>query len=213
MRAQIAFETWNCWSFGRLSELQPWVLVWIWSCEPLSCATPSAAPPQPRPGKITEQGKTPIHASATLSHHSNAPIAHESQSILSKIVARSPRQWVARKSIRRQAHNLKVIGSNPIPATKQASDFMRFLESRLSGRLSYFGLCRHRVATENYFYTDGQAVSHSSLDCPGGNALGQPQRPGRVVDKSRVSNLVALCANGTNHLLSRIGGGITPSLE
>jgi hypothetical protein len=34
---------------------------------------------------------------------------------------------------------------------------MRFLESRLSGRLSYFGLCRHRVATENYFYTDGQA--------------------------------------------------------
>src|SRR5450759_136081 len=56
--------------------------------------------------------------------------------------------------VARQAHNLKVIGSNPIPATKQATDFMRFLESRLSGRLSYFGLCRHRVATENYFYTD-----------------------------------------------------------
>jgi len=49
-------------------------------------ATPSAAPPQPRPGK-TLQGKTPKRASAAPSHHSNAPIELVSQSNLSKIVA------------------------------------------------------------------------------------------------------------------------------
>jgi hypothetical protein len=51
------------------------------------CATPSAAPPKPRPSKITRQGRTPKPASAGPGHHSNAPIQHESQSILSKIVA------------------------------------------------------------------------------------------------------------------------------
>ena len=50
-------------------------------------ATPSAAPPQPRPGQITRQGQTPKRASAAPSHHSNAPITPESQSFLSKIVA------------------------------------------------------------------------------------------------------------------------------
>ena len=39
------------------------------------------------PGQITRQGKTPKRASAAPSHHSNAPIRQESQSILSKIVA------------------------------------------------------------------------------------------------------------------------------
>jgi hypothetical protein len=51
-------------------------------------ATPSAAPPQPRPGKFTGQGQIPKRASAAPSHHSNAPIKPESQSFLSKIVAR-----------------------------------------------------------------------------------------------------------------------------
>ena len=48
-------------------------------------ATPSAAPPQPRPGN--GQGQIPKRASAARSHHSNAPIKPESQSFLSKIVA------------------------------------------------------------------------------------------------------------------------------
>src|ERR1019366_7636744 len=46
--------------------------------------------------------------------------------------------------VARQAHNLKVTGSNPVPATRQASDFMRFSESRLSGRLFFLVSCRHR---------------------------------------------------------------------
>ena len=52
-------------------------------------ATPSVAPPQPRPAKH-RQGQTPKRASAAPSHHSNAPIKSESQSILSKIVAHFP---------------------------------------------------------------------------------------------------------------------------
>jgi len=50
-------------------------------------ATLSAAPLQPRPGKSARQGRTPKLASAASSHHSNAPIKPESQSILSKIIA------------------------------------------------------------------------------------------------------------------------------
>ena len=47
--------------------------------------------------------------------------------------------------VARQAHNLKVIGSNPIPATRQASDFMRFSESRPFGAAFLF---LSRVATD-----------------------------------------------------------------
>jgi hypothetical protein len=39
--------------------------------------------------------------------------------------------------VARQAHNLKVTGSNPVPATKIA-DISAFIESRPSGRLSGF---------------------------------------------------------------------------
>ena len=55
------------------------------------CATPSVAPPQPRPGRTPRQGKTPKRALGAPSHHSNAPIKPESQSFLSKIVAHSAR--------------------------------------------------------------------------------------------------------------------------
>ena len=51
-------------------------------------ATPSAAPPQPRPGKISGRAD-PEAASGAPSHHSNAPIEHESQSFLSKIVLKN----------------------------------------------------------------------------------------------------------------------------
>src|ERR1019366_863068 len=49
-------------------------------------ATPSAAPPQPRPGKLPGRARS-RSAPAAPSHHSNAPIKPESQSFLSKIVA------------------------------------------------------------------------------------------------------------------------------
>jgi hypothetical protein len=50
-------------------------------------ATPSAAPPQPRPGK-TPAGQDPRSAHSPLqSRYSNAPIEPVSQSNLSKIVA------------------------------------------------------------------------------------------------------------------------------
>ncbi len=72
----------------------------------------------------TRRGKILKRASAAPSHHSNAPIKHESQSILSKIVALTPSKGVVRKILWRveyhnvrQAHNLNVVGSNPTPAT------------------------------------------------------------------------------------------------
>jgi hypothetical protein len=52
-------------------------------------AAPSAAPPQPRPGKHPA-GQDPEARFSRPSHHSNAPIKPESQSILSKIVALMP---------------------------------------------------------------------------------------------------------------------------
>src|ERR1022692_3597653 len=50
-------------------------------------ATPSAAPPQPRLGKLAGRGRTRSAPSVARSRYSNAPFKHESQSILSKIVA------------------------------------------------------------------------------------------------------------------------------
>ena len=54
---------------------------------------PSAAPPQPRPGK-TPAGQDPKAVSTAASSHSNAPIKPESQSILSKIVAHFPQSVI-----------------------------------------------------------------------------------------------------------------------
>src|SRR5258707_1845359 len=44
------------------------------------------------PGQNTRQGQIPRRAPVAPSHHSNAPIRQEGQSILSKIVALMPRQ-------------------------------------------------------------------------------------------------------------------------
>src|ERR1700722_10215822 len=49
--------------------------------------------------------------------------------------------------VARQAHNLKVIGSNPIPATKQVIDITSRKKATLRGGFSFFGPGRHRVAT------------------------------------------------------------------
>jgi len=55
------------------------------------CATPSAAPPQPRLAKSQPAGQDPEAGCSRPSHHSNAPFGLECQSILSKIVA----AWVS----------------------------------------------------------------------------------------------------------------------
>jgi hypothetical protein len=47
----------------------------------------------------------------------------------------------------RQAHNLKVTGSNPVPATKQVIDITSIKKAALRGGFLFFGLGRHRVAT------------------------------------------------------------------
>jgi hypothetical protein len=55
------------------------------------CATPSAAPPQPRPAKSKPAGQDPEAGWSRPSRHSNALFGLECQSILSKIVA----AWVS----------------------------------------------------------------------------------------------------------------------
>jgi hypothetical protein len=50
------------------------------------CATPSAAPPQPRPGNYPA-GQDPEAGFSRSRRHSNALFGLECQSILSKIVA------------------------------------------------------------------------------------------------------------------------------
>src|SRR5258705_11301359 len=63
-------------------------------------------------------GQDPEARLSRPSQHSNAPISPESQSILSKIVALAPSKGSSGKPLS-ASHNLKVIGSNPIPATRQ----------------------------------------------------------------------------------------------
>jgi len=60
------------------------------------CATPSAAPPQPRPAKSQPAGHDPRAGCRRPSHHSNALFGPECQSILSKIVA----AWVSQNGRR-----------------------------------------------------------------------------------------------------------------
>jgi hypothetical protein len=57
VNVRIARDAW-IWSFVQPSEARLWTWAWIWSWDPLGCATPSAAPPQPRPGK-TPAGQDP----------------------------------------------------------------------------------------------------------------------------------------------------------
>jgi hypothetical protein len=51
------------------------------------CATPSVAPPQPRPAKSRPAGQDPEAGCSRLSHHSNALFGLECQSILSNKIA------------------------------------------------------------------------------------------------------------------------------
>ena len=87
MNVRIASEAWICRSFVRTSESTLWILIWIWSWDPLrlcdAIRSTTPAPPGQNPGRARPRS---AH-SPLLSHHSNAPIEPVSQSNLSKIIA------------------------------------------------------------------------------------------------------------------------------
>src|SRR5258706_7290068 len=93
IRAPIAREIWACWSFELLSGSQPSAGIWDWSWDPLRFARRHPSHHLSPARQIARQGKTPKRALAAPSHHSNAPIKPESQSILSKIVAHFPQSF------------------------------------------------------------------------------------------------------------------------
>ena len=87
MRGQVARGIWAYGSFGRLSGSQPSAWIWAWSWDPLRFMR-RHPPHHLSPARANHPaGQDPEAASAAPSHHSNAPIRQESQSILSKIVA------------------------------------------------------------------------------------------------------------------------------
>src|SRR5713226_2085512 len=90
IRAPIAREIWACWSFELLSGSQPSAWIWDWSWDPLRFARRHPSHHLSPARQIARQGKTPKRALAAPSHHNNAPIKPERQSILSNIVALTP---------------------------------------------------------------------------------------------------------------------------
>src|SRR5712672_2023511 len=77
-------------SFGRLSGSQPSAWFWAWSWDPLKFMR-RHPPHHLSPARANHPaGQDPEARLSRPSHHSNAPIKPESQSILSKIVALTP---------------------------------------------------------------------------------------------------------------------------
>src|SRR5260221_10604349 len=77
-------------SFGRLSGSQPSAWFWAWSWDPLKFMR-RHPPHHLSPARANHPaGQDPEARLSRPSHHSNAPISPESQSILSKIVALTP---------------------------------------------------------------------------------------------------------------------------
>src|SRR5260370_16354779 len=90
MQAPIACVARALRSFGRLSGSQPSAWFWAWSWDPLKFMR-RQPPHHLSPARANHTaGSDPEPRLSRPSHHSNAPIKAESQSILSKIVARSP---------------------------------------------------------------------------------------------------------------------------
>src|ERR1700687_4595713 len=84
------------------------------------CATSSAAPPQPRPadcpaGQDPEASLSRSKSSQQRSDQARKPVNSEQDSC--SWTAPGPGSLISDALDARQAHNLKVIGSNPIPAT------------------------------------------------------------------------------------------------
>src|SRR3981189_45215 len=90
MQAPIACVTRAWRSFGRLSGSQPSAWFWAWSWDPLKFMR-RHPPHHLSPARANHPaGQDPEALLSRPSHHSNAPIKPESQSILSKIVALTP---------------------------------------------------------------------------------------------------------------------------
>src|SRR5258708_3370133 len=87
MQAPIACVTRACGSFGRLRGSEPSAWFWAWSWDPLKFAR--RHPPHHLSPAWADYpaGPDPEARLSRPSHHSNAPIKPESQSIVSKIVA------------------------------------------------------------------------------------------------------------------------------
>ena len=85
-------------SFGRLSGSQPSAWFWAWSWDPLKFMR-RHPPHHLSPARANHPaGQDPEARLSRPSHHSNAPIKPESQSILSKIVALTPSKGAFGKS-------------------------------------------------------------------------------------------------------------------
>jgi hypothetical protein len=87
MQLQTASEMRAWRSVGRLSGLQPSASIWAWSWDPLRFARRHPPHHLSPARQIARQGTTPEVAQPPSSHHSNAPIGPECQSIPSNIVA------------------------------------------------------------------------------------------------------------------------------
>src|SRR5882757_9436291 len=98
MQAPIACETGPWRSSGRLSGSQPSAWFWAWSWDPPRFMR-RHPPHHLSPARANHTaGQDPGARLSLPSHHSNAPIKPESQSILSKIVAHFPQSLKAKHS-------------------------------------------------------------------------------------------------------------------
>src|ERR1700682_2471996 len=117
MQAPIACVTRAWRSFGRLTGSRPSSCFWAWSWDPLKFLR-RHPPHHLSPARaIHPAGQDPEAHLSRPSHHSNAPIKPEGQSILSKIVALTPSKGSFGKSSidhRRVKHNT-AIGSGRGP--------------------------------------------------------------------------------------------------
>src|SRR5260370_28601815 len=139
-------------------------------------AAPSAAPPQPRLGKTPGRARIPRRAPVAPSHHSNAPIRQESQSILSKIVALMPRQLTS--DSRQNPSAADWIGfqtSAPSSATIGASCPATLLSQREDrGRALLFGSCVSSTTPPMPYFSTHPKPCLSSISL-GAVAVGPPR--------------------------------------
>src|ERR1700687_5444001 len=131
------------------------------------CATSSAAPPQPRPadcpaGQDPEASLSRSKSAQQRSDQARKPVNSEQDSC--SWTAPGPGSLISDALDARQAHNLKVIGSNPIPATK-----INPVDQAVTPRLPVFFMwqCHLRTAAASYqplpTVSDGPAIRSDLL--------------------------------------------------
>ena len=128
------------------------------------------------PGQNTRQGQIPRRAPVAPSHHSNAPIRQEGQSILSKIVALMPRQLTS--DSRQNPSAADWIGfqtSAPSSATIGASCPAPLLSQREDrGRALLFGSCVSSTTPPMPYFSTHPKPCLSSISL-GAVAVGPPR--------------------------------------